>query len=45
MVIGQNLTQRRKGAKKTVETQMVAVFTTVSEAFFSKTPLRLSALA
>jgi hypothetical protein len=44
MVIGQNLTQRRKGAKKTENEYMVAAARD-SCSSLSKNPLRLSALA
>jgi hypothetical protein len=45
MVIGQNLTQSRKGAKKMEEKRLVATSAIDSKSFFSKTPLRLSVFA
>jgi hypothetical protein len=44
-MIGQNLTQRRKVAKKTEDEYMVAAAGKDSWSSLSKTPLRLSAFA
>jgi hypothetical protein len=45
IVIGQNLTQRRKGAKKTEEKPVDIIPATGCQSSLSKNPLRLSAFA
>jgi hypothetical protein len=45
MVVGQELTQRRKVAKNAEKERMIGIPAIGWEAFFSSTPLRLSALA